>query len=124
MNILDSSAWLEFFVGGNNASKFTSSLERTYQLLVPTIVIYEVFKKILKERGEEVALNYVGVMKQGKVVDLDIELSVLAATLSKENRLAMADSIILATAQRYNAMLWTQDADFKGLPGVKYFPKK
>jgi len=124
MNLFDSSAWLEFFVGGNNAEKFKEMLIKPDRMIVPTIVIYEVFKKIMKERDEETALKYAGIMQRGNIVDLDIELSIFAATISKEHKLAMADSIILATAQQHNATVWTLDADFKGLPNVKYFSKK
>lgn len=124
MNILDSSAWIEFFVGGKHAKNFQNVITTNGKLIVPTIVIYEVYKKIMRERDDKTALQYVGTMKIGNVVDLDLELSILAASLSKEHKLAMADSIILATAQRHNATVWTLDTDFKGLPNVKYFPKK
>lgn len=124
MNILDSSAWLEFFVGSKHAENFKAVLDKRDQLVVPTITIFEVFKKFLLEWSEEAAIECATFMKTGKVVELDLELSVLAATLSKEHKLGMADSIILATAEEYGATIWTQDADFKGLPGVKYFAKK
>ncbi|MCR1795934.1 type II toxin-antitoxin system VapC family toxin, partial [Leptospira sp. id769339] len=86
--------------------------------------LYEVFKKIYIERDEDSALRVIAHMQQGTVIDLDASISIYAAKLSKDHKIPMADSIILATARKYNAILWTQDEDFIGLDGVKYFPKK
>ena len=124
MNILDSSAWIEFFTGGKNTENFKEIIRKTDQLIVPTVTLYEVCKKFFMERGKEAALECMAFMKKGNVVDLDMELSILAASISKERKLAMADSIILATAQQYDATIWTMDTDFKGMPNVKYFAKK
>ena len=123
MNLLDSSAWIEFFIGGKNAETFKNIIRQTDQLIVPTIVLYEVCKKFLLEWDKDGALESVSFMKRGIVIDLDLELSINAATFSKEKKLAMADSIILATAQKYGATIWTQDSDFQHLKGVKYFKK-
>lgn len=124
MNLVDSSAWLEFFTDGPNAANFQQVINDTGKLLVPTIVMYEVFKKLLLEKSEGEALEHLGQLITGNIVDLNLEISLLAGKTSKEQGLAMADSIILATAQKHNATIWTQDADFKGLPGVKYFTKR
>lgn len=124
MNIVDTSAWLEFFTGGKNAENFQSAITNKEKLIVPTIVFYEVFKKMLTEKPHGAALEYIGHMTMGTIVNLNLELSLLAGKTSKANHLAMADSIILATAQKYGATIWTQDSDFKDLPNVKYFPKK
>ena len=123
MNILDSSAWLEYFTDSKNAGNFAKIIENTGALVVPTITIYEVFKKILQKQNRKKALESIAHMKQGKVIDLNLNLTMDAVKLSMKFNLPMADSIILATAQHYNATVWTQDADFKGLPGVKYFKK-
>ncbi|MDP2691483.1 MAG: type II toxin-antitoxin system VapC family toxin [bacterium] len=123
MNLVDSSAWLEFFANTTRARYFLKAIEDTKRLLVPTIVLYEVFKKVLHERDESSALRVVAHMRQGNIIDFDLELSVLAAQLSDGLSLPMADSIILATARKYEARLWTQDADFKGLDGVEYVSK-
>jgi toxin FitB len=123
MNLVDTSAWLEFFTGGKNAAHYQNVITDTDNLIVPTIVMYEVFKKMCMERSEGEALEYIGHMTLGRVCDLDLETSLLAAKISKERRLAMADSIIYATAQKNGAIIWTQDVDFKNLPEVKYFPK-
>lgn len=125
MNIVDSSAWLEYFAATKNAGHFSKIIEDAKTLIVPTIILYEVFKKILTEKGEDDALFYIShIMKSGKVVDLDLDIALRAAKLSKDNALPMADSVILATARKYSAVIWTQDADFKKFQGVKYFSKK
>ena len=124
MNIVDSSAWLEYFADTINAKNFARIVENTKSLLVPSIILYEVFKKILSEKDENTALRIIAHMKLGKVIDLDLDIALIAGKLSLMHKLPMADSIILATAQKYKATLWTQDNDFKNINGVKYFPKK
>ncbi len=123
MNVIDSSAWLEYFADGPNASKFARPIEKVRELIVPTISILEVFKKVMGQAGEEPALQVVAVMQQGTVVDLDLSISLASAKLSLDLKIPLADSIILATARSYNATLWTQDSDFKGIKGVKFFGK-
>ncbi len=124
MNIVDSSGWLEYFADGPNASFFSRPLERTADLVVPTITIYEVFKVVLRQCNESDALQSVALMQQGSVVDLTSNIAILAAKMSIDHRLPMADSIILATAQVFKATIWTQDSDFNGIDGVQYIAKK
>jgi predicted nucleic acid-binding protein len=124
MNVVDSSAWLEYFANGPNSSFFATPVEETAELVVPSSTIYEVFKRVLQQRDEGDALRAVAVMQQGSVVDLDVRLALSAARLSLDTRLPMADSVVLATAKLHHATLWTQDADFEGLPGVRYRPRK
>lgn len=124
MNVVDSSAWLEYFANGPNASFFAGPIEETDELVVPSLTIYEVFKRVLQQRDEGDALRTVAVMQQGSVVDLDVRLALSAARVSLDMRLPMADSVVLATARLRDATLWTQDADFEGLPGVRYRPRK
>ena len=119
MNVVDSSAWLEYLVNTDRASLFVKPIERTRDLIVPVLVIYELFKKVLRERGEQPALEVYGLLSQGNVIDVDAGLATDAARLP----LPLADSIIYATAQRYGATLWTQDEHFEGLPRVTYFPR-
>lgn len=121
MNIVDSSGWLEYFVKTPRADLFAEAIENTAQLLVPTIILYEVFRKLISTRSAYDAAYYIEHMKRGQVIDLTQDLALSAAGMSKEYHLPMADSIIFATADHYSATLWTQDADFKGMPGVKYF---
>ena len=123
MNIVDSSAWLEFFSDGNNANKFKKPLSDIEKLIVPSITIFEVFKIILREKDENNALQGIALMKQGQIIELSTEIAMTAAVISLKNKIPMADSIILATAKKYNATIWTQDSDFKDMPNVKYFKK-
>ena len=123
MNVVDSSAWLAYFADEPNAQHFASAIEAPDSLIVPSITLLEVFKKVAKQRGEGFALQYVAVMQQGRVVSLDAALALLAATLGTRHKLPLADSIIYATAQQGDALLWTQDADFEGLDGVRFFAK-
>lgn len=124
MNIVDSSGWLAYFADEINAKHFVAPLSSPSTLIVPAITLYEVFKVILRESSENEALQAVVAMKKGEVINLNTSLALAAARLSLEHRLPMADSIILATAQEFKATIWTQDADFKDLSKVKYFPKK
>jgi predicted nucleic acid-binding protein len=120
MNVVDSIAWLEYFASGPNAGFFAKAIEDTQQLIVPTLSLFEVFKRVLEQRGEGDALQAVAVMRQGMVVDLDGAIALRAAKLSLEYRLPMADSVMLATARSYDATVWTQDADFENVLGVQY----
>jgi toxin FitB len=124
MNIVDSSGWLAYFADEANAKHFLVPLSDSASLVVPTITIHEVFKVILREVSENEALQAVVAMQKGTVVDLSASLSIAASRLSLEHNLPMADSIILATAREFSAIIWTQDADFKNINNVKYFPKK
>lgn len=119
MNVVDSSAWLEYFADTDRADLFAEAIEDTPNLIVPTISIYEIFKKVLREKGADDATQIFSLMSLGRVVDLDYSLALEAA----HHRLPLADSIIYATAVRFDATLWTQDAHFKDVPGVRYFPK-
>lgn len=123
MNLVDSSGWLEYFAAGKNAEFFASAIEDTEHLVVSTINIYEVFKRILAQRDEHSALQAVAIMEQGHVFDLSSEVALSAAQISFEKKIPMADSIIYATAQSSSAILWTQDVDFNGLENVQYCPK-
>ena len=120
MNVVDSSAWLEYFANGPNVDFFAPAVEKTSQLIVPTLSLYEVFKRVLQQRGEGDALQAVAVMVQATVVDLDMDVALSAAKLSIDLKLPMADSVMLATARRYGAVFWTQDTHFDGVQGVQY----
>jgi predicted nucleic acid-binding protein len=124
MNIVDSSGWLAYFADEPNAKHFLAPLSASALLIVPTVTIYEVFKVILRESSENEAFQAVVGMQKGRVVDLNAPLAIAASRLSLEHQLPMADSIILATAQEFKAIIWTQDMDFKNISKVKYFPKK
>jgi len=120
MNVVDSSAWLEYLAAGPNAAFFADAIENVAELVVPTISIYEVFKRIMQQRSENEALQVVAVMQQGRVSEMDSTVALSAARISLDHQLPMADSVMLATARLNKATFWTQDAHFEGLPDVKY----
>lgn len=123
MNIIDSSAWLAYFAGEPQAKHFLEVFDAPEALVVPTITLYEVFNVVLREAGENQALQAIAAIKKGKVVDLTLSLALSASKLSLKHKLPMADSIILATARLYDAVVWTLDSDFQHIDGVEYFPK-
>lgn len=123
MNLVDSSGWLEYFADGANAEFFAPPIEDTRRLVVPTISLLEVFRRILQQKGENEALRAIALMRQGRIVDLDADLALSAARLEQELGLPLADSVILATAHKFNASVWTQDSDFEGMEGVRYVAK-
>ena len=124
MNVVDSSAWLSYFAGDANAKVFSTPIESIEELIVPSITITEVFKYILRQRSEDMALEAIAHMEQGNVVSLDSSLAIEAAKYGIDYKLPLADSIIYATGQKFKAVIWTQDIDFKLLEGVQYYPKK
>jgi len=123
MNVVDSSGWLEYFADGANAKFFAPAIEDTDALLVPSISIFEVFKRVLTQRSEDEALQASMAMQRGRVIDLDTSLALEAARQSATRKLPLADSIILATARSFNATLWTQDADFRDMVDVQFIEK-
>ncbi|MFY9923770.1 MAG: type II toxin-antitoxin system VapC family toxin [Opitutaceae bacterium] len=123
MNVVDSSAWLAYFAGEKNAEYFAEAIEDTDLLIVPVICIYEVFRVVLRERGEDDALQAISAMQQGAVIDLDSDLALEAALIGHEEKLSFADSIIYAVAKRHEATVWTQDEHFSGKSNVRYKAK-
>ncbi len=123
MNVVDSSAWLSYFAGDKNAAIFAKGIEDLDKLLVPSITLTEVFKNVLRQCDEESALATIAHMQQGQVISLDAEIAVDAASYGVTYKLPLADSIIFATAKKFNAVIWTQDSDFEGLSNVKYYAK-
>jgi len=124
MNVVDSSGWLEYLADGPNAGFFAGALQDTDRLIVPTISVLEVFKRVLQQRGEDEALQTAAAMQQGELADLTLRVALEAARLGHNLKLPLADSVMLATARLNQAVLWTQDADFKGLEGVRYVAKR
>ena len=118
-NVVDSSAWLEYFFDTPAARAFAAAIEDTERLVVPVIVLYEVVKKVRRTHGDDAALRVAAQMRTGEVVEIDENLALAAVQYA----LPLADSLIYATARRHDAVLWTQDEHFNGLPGVRYFQK-
>lgn len=124
MNLVDSCGWLEYLADGPNAAFFAPAIEDTEDILVPTLCILEVFKRVLQQRGEDAALQAVALMQQGRVIDLDSGIAVTAAKIGHEIKLPMADAVIVATARIHHAVIWTQDSDLKEVEGVKFVKKR
>ena len=120
MNIVDSCGWLEYIADGPNAAFFEPALTDLPRLVVPVITIYEVYKRVLVQRGQVFADRAAAAMGRGRVVDLDAPGMRLAAVASLRYKLAMADAIIWQTAQVHGALLLTQDVDLKDVPSVQY----
>lgn len=124
MNLVDTSGWIEYFFSSANASYFAEPIEKTEELLVPVICLYEVFKKVNIVADEARALQAVAQMRQGQLADLTEDIALSASLISIQHGLPMADSMIYATARSFRAIIWTQDADFRSLPGVNYKPAR
>lgn len=120
LNLVDSCGWLEYFADSPQADFYAPAIEDTDKLLVPTICLLEVFKRILTQRGEDAAIQAVAIMHQGLLVPLTPEIALTAAKIGGKLGLPLADSIILATARWYHGIVWTQDAHFRDLEGVRY----
>ena len=124
MNLVDSSAWLEYFADGPNAAFFAPAIEKTSDLIVPTIVVFEIYKRIRQQRNQHAAIEAIATLRAGRIVDLTLALAIQAAAIGHSEKLPMADSIILATARAENATVWTQDGDFERISGVKFRAKR
>jgi len=118
MVIVDSSGWIEYFSSGRRAAAYQKHLKDLRTVITPTIILYEVYKKIKREISEEAALEAVSAMKQSQIVPLTESISLLAADLSIKNALPMADAIVYATAVEMECTVITSDSHFKGLDNV------
>ena len=124
MTLVDSSGWLEFFTDGALAARYARYLADPSELVTPTVVLYEVYRKIKRERTEEHALVAAAQICKTRLEPLTQTIAMTAADLSLEHGLAMADAFVYATALSHAAELVTSDADFAGLPGVTYLEKR
>ncbi len=124
MNLVDSCGWLEYLADGPNAGFFAPAVENTEKLLVPTLCILEVFKRVLQQRGEDSALQAVAFMQQGQIADLNVDIAVSAAKISYEMKLPLADAAIVATTRLHKATIWTHDRDLQNVEGVKFVKKR
>ncbi|WP_043700194.1 type II toxin-antitoxin system VapC family toxin [Tepidimonas taiwanensis] len=123
MHVVDSSGWLEYFLDTPRADWFAPAIEDRHRLLVPTLSLFEVCRVLSRKVPPELVTGCLDVMRLGRVVDLTDTRAVAAAHVARAHNLAMADAVMLSIAREFNATLWTQDADYAGLAGVRYFPK-
>lgn len=124
LNVIDSVGWIEYFTDGPLADRYSKYIEDQSSIVTPSVVLYEVFKKILRDGSERAAVDAIAHIQQTNVVPLTAELAIVAAEISLEHRLAMADAIVYASARSAGATLVTSDFHFKDLCGVEYIPKK
>ena len=110
-------------MGTGIGGKVAPVIENPNELIVPTIILYEVYKKLLAEKGEEYAMDVISYMQTGKVIELTAGLSLAAAQISRKHKLAMADSIIYATSVHLPAVIFSCDKHFKDIPNIQYFPR-
>jgi predicted nucleic acid-binding protein len=123
MRVIDTSIWIEIYLGSELGRKHLPLLSAPEEIVVPTIIQYEIFKWLSRERTVEEATLAITFTGECHVLELTTELAILAAELSAVHKLHTTDAIIFATAQLIEAPLVTCDAHFEGLPGVEYFEK-
>ncbi|MDP3284563.1 MAG: type II toxin-antitoxin system VapC family toxin [Desulfobacterales bacterium] len=123
MNVVDSSGWIEFFLAGSNGPIFKPVIEQRDRLLVPTIAVFEVHKILSRSLPHELVDRCLDVMRLGRVLDFTDSRAVAASKVSRQHRLALADSAMYSMAMEYGATFWTQDSDYDGLEGVRFFTK-
>ncbi|MES2941725.1 MAG: type II toxin-antitoxin system VapC family toxin [Pseudomonadota bacterium] len=123
MNVVDSSGWIEFFQAGANGPVFKPVIEQRDQLLVPTIGLFEVHKVLSRKLPAELVDRCLDVMRLGRVLDLTDSRAIAASKIASQHRLAMANAAMYSIAQEHQATFWTQDVDYQGLPGVRFFAK-
>ncbi len=124
MNCIDSSFWIEYFVNGSKAALIEGVVSRPAEIIVPSICLIEVGRYMARSFGEEAAGIAQQAMARSELVPLEAALAGEAVRLGLKHKLALADSIIYASARAMGATLWTLDGDFEGLPNVKYFSKR
>jgi len=123
MNLVDSSGWLSYLLDEPNADRFAPAILATEELLVPSIVVLEVYRHLRRFLGTETAIRAVAPMSEGHALDLTNEIALSAGELGRRHSLPLADSVILASARSRDATVWTQDSDFDGLDRVEYIPR-
>lgn len=123
MNVVDSSGWMEYFLDSFRADLFADAIENVPNLLVPVVSIFEVHKVLSRKLPAGAVQSCLDVMRQGRVLELTDRRAVAAADIATKYKLAMADAVIYSMAREFEGTLWTQDVDYKGMAGVRYFEK-
>ena len=123
MNVVDSSGWIEYFIDTANADNFAPAIEKTALLIVPTLSFFEVHRYLSRNADDERRDECLDVMRRGTVIELTTARAIAASDMAQKHRLAMADAVMYSIAREFNATFWTQDLDYKDLPGVSYHAK-
>ncbi|MGA8515105.1 MAG: type II toxin-antitoxin system VapC family toxin [Burkholderiaceae bacterium] len=121
--VVDSSGWIEHFLDSEQADFFAPALADSADLIVPALSLYEVHKRLSRGLPDDVVQDCLNVMRRGTVIDITDARAVHASQIGQRHKLALADSVMYSIAQEFGAMLWTQDIDYQGLPGVKFKAK-
>ena len=123
MNVVDSSGWIEYFLDTASADNFAAAIEQTDQLIVPSLSFFEVHRFLSRNANAQQRDECLDIMRRGKVVELTAQRAIAASDTAQKYRLAMADAVMYSIAREFNATFWTQDVDYKDLPGVSYHVK-
>ncbi len=123
MNVVDSSGWIEYFLDTASADNFASAIEQTNQLIVPALAFFEVHRFLSRTVDASQRDTCLDIMRRSKVVELTTARAIAASNMAQQHRLAMADAVMYSIAREFNATFWTQDIDYKDLPGVSYHAK-
>ena len=123
MHCVDSSGWIEFFLGSAAGRTFKSIIEQTDQLIVPSLSFFEVHRFLSRTVDVAQRDTCLDIMRRGRVVELTVQRAIAASDTAQKHRLAMADAVMYSIAREFNATFWTQDVDYKDLPGVSYHAK-
>jgi toxin FitB len=123
MNVVDSSAWIEYFLDSARADIFAQAIEQTDSLIVPAMSLFEVHRFLSRNASVTLREECLNVMRRGTVADLTDARAVAASECAQKHSLAMADAVMYSIAREFEATLWTQDVDYQGLPGVQFHAK-
>ncbi len=123
MNVVDSSGWIEYFIDTANADNFAPAIEKTALLIVPALSFFEVHRYLSRNADAARRDECLDVMRRGRVVELTTARAIAASDIAQKHRLAMANAVMYSIAREFNAIFWTQDVDYKDLPGVNYHAK-
>ena len=123
MNVVDSSGWIEYFIDTTNADNFAPAIEKTALLIVPALSFFEVHRYLSRHADVKRREECLDVMQRGTVIELTTARAIAASNIAQKYKLAMADAVMYSIAQEFNATFWTQDVDYKDLPGVAFHAK-
>ena len=123
MNVVDSSGWIEYFIDTASADNFALAIEKTALLIVPALSFFEVHRFLSRNADAAHRDACLEVMRRGTVIELTAQRAIAASEAAQQHRLAIADAVVYSIAREFKATFWTQDVDYKDLPGVSYHAK-
>ena len=123
MNVVDSCGWIEYFIDTASADFFAPAIEKTALLVVPALSFFEVHRYLSRNADTARRDDCLDVMRRGTVIALTPARAIAASDIAHQYKLTMVDAFIYSIAQEFKAPVWTQDADYKDLPGVAFHVK-